>query len=332
VTTGSEPAASPVRVGFAWPGPVWRDRIRLWSPWISLCMGLWSAFFVVRRYEQAKRVAWLLGAAWIVLGLLALVRVRVDEGNKWKSKVEFCLMWIGQSASQEILFFVLPFWVRSTTWTSRNGPFTALLLLLCATVVVDPVYRYIVRDIRLAVVHKSMVQFAALAFLVPVYTGAHTMEALALAGALAGGASTLAAGFQRPWVSIPTGIFLGAALSAAAAPWIAPVPLRIEDGVFCSGVARRLPSDTLRSAPRGRELWAHTPIFAPEGMRDTLVQSWSRDGRELAHVRLPLLGGRAEGFRTWSSSVLAGSREGEVSVETLLGSGQLVGRMTISVR
>ena len=313
------------------PGPVWRNRIRLAAPWISLAMGLWSAFFVVRRYEQARRVAWLLGAAWVVLGLLALVRAAIPDDRKWKGKVDFGLVWIAQSASQEILFFVVPFWIRSTTWTSRNAPFTAALLLLCATVLVDPVYQWIVRDLRAAVVHKSLVQFTALAFLVPVFTGTHTLEALALAGALAGGIATTASRLGRPWVAIPTGIFLGAALATAAAPWIAPVPLRVEGGVFCSGVARRLPTDTLRSCPRGRELWAYTPVFAPAGLSDTLTQSWSRDGRELARVHLPLSGGRAEGYRTWSSSALAGSRPGEVSLETSLGSGQIVGRMTIPV-
>ncbi len=315
----------------ALPGPVWRNRIRLAAPWGSLAIGLWSAFFVVRRYEQARRVGWLLGAAWIVLGLLALVRVRVHQDRKWKRVAEFCLAWLAQSASQEIMFFVLPFWIRSTTWTSRNAPFTALLLLLCATVVVDPVYRWILRDIRLAAIHKSLVQFAALAFLVPVFTGAHTLEALALAGALAGGISALAGQFKRPWIAIPSGVFLGASITVAAAGWIAPVPLRIEDGVFCSGVSRRLPVDTIHSAVRGRELWAYTPIFAPAGLRDTLVHSWSRDGRKLATVHLPLQGGRVEGFRTWSSSALAGTGPGEVSVETLTGSGQIIGRMTISV-
>jgi len=329
---GTTGPGSPERTGFAWPSPVWRNRIRLAAPWVSLAMGLWSAFFVVRRYEQARRVAWLLGAAWIVLGLLALVRATIPDDRKWKGKVEFALMWIGQSASQEILFFVLPFWIRSTTWTSRDGPFTACLLLLCATVVLDPVYRFILRDIRMAAIHKSLVQFAALAFLVPVFTGAHTLEALALAGALAGGISTTASRFAKPWVAIPCGIFLGAALSAAAAPWIAPVPLRIEGGVFCTKVARKLPVDTLRTLVPGRELWAYTPVFAPAGLRDTLLHSWSRDGKEVALVRLPLQGGRAGGFRTWSSSSLAGSRSGKVSVETLLESGQIVGRMTISVQ
>ena len=89
-------------------------------------------------------------------------------------------------------------YLGQTVWTSRNGPFTALLLLLCATVVLDPVYRFILRDIRAAVIHKSLVLFAALAFLVPVFTGAHTLEALALAGAFAGGISTTASRLTKP--------------------------------------------------------------------------------------------------------------------------------------
>ncbi|HXP90018.1 MAG TPA: DUF5924 family protein [Fibrobacteria bacterium] len=315
------------------PGPVWRERIRIAAPWVSLATGAWSAFFVVRRYEQAKRVAWLLGTIWIVLGLLALVRwaLRRDD-RRWMRIAETSLTWIGQGASQEILFFVLPFWIRSTTWTSRNAPFTVLLLLLCGTVVVVPVFNWFLRDIRAAAIHNSLVQFAALAFLVPTLSGTHTLESLALAGALAGGISAMASRFRRPWVTVPVGLFAGASLAVAAAPWIAPVPLRIEGGIFCSGVSGRVPSDTLARARRGRELWAYTPVFAPSGLRDTLVHTWSRDGRAFAEVRLPLQGGRAKGFRVWSSSSVAASESGTASVETSTGGGQLVGRMTISVQ
>jgi len=84
-------------------------------------------------------------------------------------------------------------------------------------------------------------------------------------------------------------------------------------------------------AKRGIELWAFTPVFAPSGLSDTLVHAWSRDGRECARVRLPLLGGRAKGFRVWSSSALAAAGRGTASVETFTGEGQLVGRMTIPV-
>lgn len=307
----------------------WFDRI---FPWASLAMGLWSAFGVVRRYEQARRVAWLLGAAWVVLALLAVVRRTLRrEDAKWKRHLEYALRWVGQSASQEIMFFVLPFWVRSTTWNSRNALFTVVLLALGATVLVDAVYIRVQKRIRLLMLHKSLVQFSALAFLVPTLVGAHTTEALALAGSISGGIAGLAGRFRRPWITCPAGVFLGASLPLLLSGWIAPVPLRVENGVFASGVAGRNPSDTLRQARRGTELWAWTPIFAPAGFHDTLLQEWTRDGHRIHSAHLPLRGGRKEGFRTWSSSARATSETGTVAVETLTPDGQIVGRQTIEV-
>ena len=307
----------------------WFDRI---FPWASLAMGLWSAFGVARRYEQARRIAWLLGAAWIIILLLAVVRRTLSrEDAPWKRHLEYALRWVGQSASQEIMFFVLPFWVRSTTWNSRNALFTIVLLALGVTVLVDAIYVRVQRRIRLLMLHKSLVQFSALAFLVPTLTGAHTTEALALAGAVSGGIAGLAGRFRRPWITGAVGVFLGASLPLLASSWIAPVPLRVEHGVFASGVVDRNPSDTLHQARRGAELWAWTPIFAPAGFHDTLVQEWTRDGRPIRSAHLPLRGGRKQGFRTWSSSARAASATRSLAVETLTPDGQIVGRQTIEV-
>jgi len=312
--------------------PKWMDRIRLAVPFVSLSMGIWSAFFVVRHYEQARRVAWLLGAAWTALGVLALLRRKArPDDSIWKKRAEFAVALAGQSAAQEILFFVLPFWIRSTTWTSRNGPFTAFLILLALTVAIDSIYRRILRSIRLAAFHKSLVQFAALGFLLPVFFGTHTLAALALAGGLAGGIAVLAARLRRPVPSVILGTFLGATLAASMAPWIAPVPLRLETPVFASGITNREPTDTLHRAPRGIELVAFTPVFAPSGFTDTLYHLWSRDGRELSRIRLDLHGGRKAGFRTWSTSKLATAQSGEVQVDVVNSADQTVGRMTIEV-
>lgn len=311
----------------------WRARLVAAMPFVSLAMGLWSAFFVVRRYDQAQRLAWLLGAMWLFLGLLALVRRKLPEQPSRGQRIgAFVLAWVAQSASQEILFFVLPFWIRSTTWTSRNAIFTALLVALAATVVVDPIYQWILARLRVAMLHKALVQFAALAFLVPVATGLHTLAALALAGALAGVVAAMALKAGRPWAALPLGAIAGALCAVGASGWIAPVPLRLEHGVFASGVVQRNPSDTLSVCPRGRTLWAWTPVFAPAGMRDSLVHAWSRDGRELSQTRLEVQGGRKSGFRTWSVSSRAAAEPGEVTLEIRTVDGQIVGRMSISVK
>lgn len=313
--------------------PRWRERIAIALPVVSLAMGLWSAFFVVRRYEQAQRLAWLLGAMWVFLALLAITRKEIRRSDaRWKRILAFVLAWVGQSASQEILFFVLPFWIRSTTWSSPNAAFTVLLIGLAATVVVDPCYQWILKHLRLAMIHKSLVQFSALAFLVPVITGLRTLGALGLAGALAGSVAALATRFHRPWVAIPLGGLAGSLVAVAASPWIAPVPMRLEHAVFSTGVSQRAPLDTITSGLRGRPLWAWTSVFAPAGLRDSLIHAWTRDGRNLSEVRLAIQGGRAGGFRTWSSSARAASESGNVRVEVRTISGQVVGRMMIPVK
>jgi hypothetical protein len=296
-------------------------------------MGLWSAFFVVRRYEQAQRLAWLLGAMWLFLGLLALLRRKLpDQPSRWQRIVAFVLAWVEQSASQEILFFVLPFWIRSTTWNSPNAVFTVLLIALAGTTVFDPLYLWILARLRLAMLHKSLVQFAALAFLVPVATGIHTLAALALAGGLAGLVSGFAFGSRRPWPGPAMGTFAGALLAVAGSSWIAPVPMRLERGVFTSGISQREPVDTLRTCPPGRTIWAWTPVFAPRGMRDSLVHAWHRDGHELSQTRLVVQGGRMGGFRTWSASGRAAAQPGWASLEVRTTAGQIVGRMSIPVK
>lgn len=314
----------------AWMG------FRPWAPWVSLAFGLWNAFGVVRHYEQARWVAWMLVGLWIVFGLLAWLRRRAHlrgGGSRRTNVVLYLFSWASQSLSQEILFFVLPFWIRSTTWTSRNALFTILLLLLAASTLYDPLYmERIARSTRILLLHKSLVAFAGLAFAVPVLLGAHTLQAIALAGGLAGLASAFAWPSRRRCRTALLGAFLGSALAVGMSGWIAPVPLRIDNGVFTSGIRSKLPVDTLRAALRGDELWAWTPVFAPSGLDDTIVHTWSRDGRDLARVALLLHGGRKEGFRTWSSSRRASLSTGLVVLDVSSAGGQLIGRMTIPVR
>jgi len=315
---------------------------RLWAkvqpiaPWVSLAIGIWSAFGVVRHYEQARRVAWLLGGIWIAFGALAWLREKTSRdahAPKWLGPLLFGLAWIAQSMSQEILFFVLPFWIRSTTWSSMNAPFTLLLVVLAGATVFDPVYQgRIAPRTKWLLVHKTLVAFAGLAFVVPVLLGAHTSRALALAGALAGFATGFAVRGRRRILAVPAFALAGAISANICRPWIAPVPLRIESGMFTTGVKDKRPVDTLDQVDHGKELWAYTPVFAPSGMTDTLVHDWTANGQNVASVRLGLQGGRKEGFRTWSSSRWSSAKPGEVQVDVNTSGGQLVGRLTIPVK
>ena len=313
-----------------------RDAVSRIVPWVSLGFGLWSAFGLVRRYEQARIVAWLLAGAWLVALFLAALRwwsARRRNPSRWMRMGDYALVWTSQNLSQEILFFAIPFWVRSTTWGSRNAIFTALLFPLAATTLFDPFYfGKIAARTRLLFVHKALVAFAGLAFVVPVLWGMHTIRALVIAGALSGAMAAFAGSGRRRARNGLVGGILGGILAFGAGDWIAPVPMRMESGVFAKGVVGRIPSDTLRVARSGSELWAWTPVFAPSGLDDSIVHRWFRDDRLVAEVPLVLHGGRKEGFRTWSSSRKAASVPGEVRLEVWTSGGQLVGDMSISVR
>ena len=83
----------------------------------------------------------------------------------------------------------------------------------------------------------------------------------------------------------------------------------------------------------GGALAAYTAVHAPAGLRQAIEHVWWRDGRMIARVPLsPVLGGRAQGFRTWSrKSDLRRAAPGAYAVDVMTASGQLIGRLSFTV-
>ena len=83
------------------------------------------------------------------------------------------------------------------------------------------------------------------------------------------------------------------------------------------------------------ELAAYTAVYAPAGVRQPITHVWWRDRRQIARVVLPtpVLGGRREGFRTYSRFTdLEAARRGSLSRWTCVtASGQLIGRLRFTV-
>jgi hypothetical protein len=242
-----------------------------------------------------------------------------------------------QSVNQEILFFLIPWWIRSTVWGSINMYFTLGLLLLGVIILFDHIYLdRIVHSPRLSLVFQSAITFAGLAFLVPVLTGWHNATALAVAGSLSGGLAALEQP-QRSWKRRMT-VMVSLALLGGALAWglrwaIPAAPLRANGLIFSSGVSQRTPQDTLRSVSVGspEKLWIYAPIFAPKGLQDSIELVWSRNGELLSRTSVSLTGGRWDGFRTWSWTRHATQKSGEIQVDVRTSSGQLLGRTRLRV-
>jgi hypothetical protein len=78
---------------------------------------------------------------------------------------------------------------------------------------------------------------------------------------------------------------------------------------------------------------AYTAVYAPAGLRETISHVWLRDGTPFGTIRLsPVLGGRTEGYRTYSwRSDLGPSPAGRWTVDAVTASGQLIGRVRFTV-
>ena len=82
-----------------------------------------------------------------------------------------------------------------------------------------------------------------------------------------------------------------------------------------------------------RGLVAYTAIYAPAGLRQRVSHVWRHRGQVIEVVALaPVLGGRREGYRTYSRKTsFPAEPEGRWSVDVVTASGQLIGRLRFRV-
>ena len=80
-------------------------------------------------------------------------------------------------------------------------------------------------------------------------------------------------------------------------------------------------------------LAAYTAVYAPAGLQQHIEHVWWKNGKVIGRVPLsPVLGGRKEGFRTYSRKTdLKPPYQGRYHVDVVTASGQLVGRLRFTV-
>jgi hypothetical protein len=316
------------------------------SAW-SLALGSLT-LFVFRR--GVPHVGWIIGyllLLWLLwAGLTALRGPLLARGARGATVVVGATEYAIQTLYHNLLLFVTPAYYASATLTSGNAVFLAAVGLGALVTAVDPWYRRLV-DARPWLSHAlfGFAIFAGLNVALPL-VGVPPTRALVLAGALAGLALTPEIR-RRGDLAWPRAAGRAALLAAAAAvlAWSAralvpPAPLFVSSAVVARTVAGLEPVDPV---PDGRiaaatvaawgELTAFTPVHAPSGLMQPIAHAWSRNGGPLGRIPLsPVLGGRAEGFRTWSRRRdLAAPLEGRYTVDVVTASGQLIGRLRFTV-
>jgi hypothetical protein len=302
--------------------------------------------FVFRR--GLPNVAYLVGyllLLWLVFAVLVELRQPLAESGRRSGRfVITAADYTIQTLYHGLLLFVLPAYWASTTLTSLNVIFLVVLVGLALLATFDPWYRAIVHPRPWAgSVFFVISIFAALNVALPL-VGLPPFGALmasAFAASLAITPVVRRAG-GRTWraalrVTVAVGV-VAAALAAVGRAWIPPAPLFMARSAILWDVLdldniEALPTTITAAEVKERGLVAYTAIYAPAGLRQSVSHVWRHRGRVVETVSLaPVLGGRREGYRTYSRKTsFPDDAEGRWSVDVVTASGQLIGRLRFRI-
>ena len=322
----------------------------------ALAIGTGVVIFAQKGFEHARWLAVSLGFAWLLVVLLFRVfgsggELRVLDGTDEKTRVRFYVMtYVLKNLYQGMLFFLLPFYWKSTTLDARNAWFVVLLGACAVLSTLDIVFdRVLMRWRWLASIFHCITLFGCINLVIPaLFPDTRTLYSLlGAAGGAVIGFWTLHV--SRRVLSKPAyiGVFIvslaagvGGVYEARAA--IPPVPMyvstgavgpkQLADGRLAMKVTELHPSVI-------QEIYAVTDVVVPGGKGDRLHHVWFHQGiavhsaaEDTSAVQTP---GVPKGVVRLRSS-LTGSDlpknlvgKGWVDVETE--DGQLVGRTEFEV-
>lgn len=319
----------------------------------ALGLGVAVVAFAQKGFEHARWLAVSVVAAW----LLVVVFFRVFGSGRRQTRLEaaaakdrvrfFAMTYALKNLYQGMLFFLLPFYWKSTTFWAKNSWFVVLLGACAVLSTLDIVFdRVLFRSRALASIFHGVALFGCLNLVVPaLFPDTRTLTSLLVAT----GVTVLAfwtihvrpsALRDRVWMLLFVLSAAGAfGLVYAGRALIPPVPMHLSSGAVGPLV---LPDGRLGMVVRELhpsvidKLIAITDVVVPGGKGDRLVHVWRHDGREVhrAAETTSRVDGPAGAIR------LRSALSGRELPQTLVGSwavdvetqdGQLVGRVRFDV-
>jgi hypothetical protein len=316
--------------------------LRRWGISIASLVSGVLALFVFRR--ELPHVRWIVGYLLILWLLFAIVtHARQALEARGRGLVVTAADYTIQSLYHGVLLFLIPAYWASTTVTSVNASFLALLAGLALLATFDPWYRALVHPRPwLGLVFFVVSIFAALNVALPLL-GVRPDVGLLLAAWLStvALAPVVARELDLPWVVALAALALvgvgTAGIAHAARAAVPPAPLALASATLARDVRDNRPVMPLDGPVNPTDLAsglvAYTAVYAPAGLRQPIAHVWRHGDRVVNVVMLsPVRGGRREGFRTWSrKSAFPGDPGGRWTVDVVTTSGQLIGRLRFAV-
>jgi hypothetical protein len=312
----------------------------------SLAGGLLTLFVFRRGLPNVSVIVGYLLLLWLLVAVLVQARDTLAASERRSARLVLTATeYTIQTLYHGVLLFLVPAYWASTTLTSPNALFLAILAALALLATFDPWYRAVVHPRPWVGYGFLLVStFGALNLALPL-VGLPPFEALLIAAWLAVVGLTPAVCRARRWrwatgFAVTGLVGLVVAGAAGLQPIvIPPAPMFMADArlnwtVGTLDSLEPVPGATIRAADlQERGLVARTAIYAPAGLRQPVEHVWRHRGRVVDVVRLtPVEGGRREGFRTLSrKTAFPADAVGRWSVDVMTESGQLIGRLPFRV-
>ena len=332
---------------------------KLW--WIhsvyALLLGVMVMVFAQKGFTYAQWLAPMLIGLWALL--LVFFRIhgqgkaqkqRVHDDGSKASKLRFYVMtYFLKNLYQAMLFFLLPFYWKSTTFDHANMTFVIVLAVCAFLSTMDVVFDNLLMRFRaLSSVYYGITLFAGLNLAVPslfpdISVLSKTLAAASLTVVMFWATHVSWAAFKQRvmliWFLLSLGLGLGGTYLARNG--IPPVPLSLAD----AAVGPELLDDgrlamrvTELHVSRVDEMYAVTDVLSPGGRGDSLHHVWRKDGEvvtELAEGNRTTVTLLPSGLVRLSSQLQPGEipaeRVGMWSIDVETAGGQLVGRHHVKV-
>ncbi len=306
--------------------------------------GVLSFVLVDRQARLATPIAVMLLISWLWLTLESVV-TRVFARLFGRELPQPLVRYLTQMIHQESLFFVLPFFIITTTWNSGQLMFTGLLACAGLVSIIDPIYNKWLAPRRwLYLAMHTLTLFAALLTALPIILHLTTAQsyklALGIAVALSFPSLLVTFPIQRWWRGLAL-IGLTLALGGAGwllRSWVPPATLWLTEVAVTTELDdfNRAPGESLSTMTandlRTKGLYAYTAINAPRGLAERIYHVWRHNGEEMDRIALDISGGRAKGYRSWTHKQnFPQDVEGDWEVRVLTEDGQVIGVLRFEV-
>jgi hypothetical protein len=331
-----------------------RHGRKLW--WLhsayALALGAGVVAFARKGFENARWLAVTLGLSWLLVVLLfrvfGSVAASAARAPETKAPLRFYVMTYAlKNLYQGMLFFLLPFYWKSTTFDADNAWFVILLAICAVVSTLDIVFdRVLMRRRWLASAFHGTTLFGCLNLVIPaLFPDTRTLWSLLAAAAIAVVSFwTLHVTVRQLKKKITIALFVvsvaaGAALAYALREAVPPVPMYVSSAAVGP---KQLPDGRLAMEVKAlhpsviQELVAVTDVVVPGGKGDRLRHTWRHEGRivhrsseETSRIDAPR--GVVRLRSSLSGNDLPNDLVGAWWVDVETDDGQLVGRAEFSV-